>query len=225
MYFTDVITQPRNISQETHLKDFYRLLESIHSTSATGRISTLQAFLRDNPNFEQVYLKLLENYLLQNSIQSAKLYFEQLALDSKYCRNGRWMLAKIYTYLDNPDSAFVAYYQALRYGQPSPALVRDFAEFSQRLQGKQDSLIDRGKSCLSQQKQVFYAAILNYLNQDFDRALKEILKLPKTQIHDLYVMQLLGFCYLIAFFTRMNRLYTNFAQFFDLKTAKTYSYK
>lgn len=123
---------PRGALAEIEQPEAYaRLLDSLAHDSPAGRIQRLQDFIPAQPEEERGYLKLLEQYQVQQNPEAAKLFFETLVADSQYQRNSLWMQAKLAAGGGLREKALPLFVGALkdRTRAPSPALLYDFAAF------------------------------------------------------------------------------------------------
>lgn len=119
-----------SLLEENSLKKYYHFLESIATQPRNQQITALKEYLEQNGDFEQIYFKLIETSLLENKLDSIKMYFELHSKSSNFRSNCFWALAKINELQNNRTAAFSMFIEAIEIGSVSPVLFIDFVEFS-----------------------------------------------------------------------------------------------
>ncbi len=185
---------PASSNEKKVFEEYFLLLESIEPDSLIDQVSALQGYLESHPDFERVYLKLLECYLIKNEVDEAENYFNELTTKPQYCRNSYWMLAKIFALKSESYTAFEAYKQGLSKGLPSPALLKDFIDFYHNCDKKFSGLSLLTTLNLTPEYQKIVSAINNYKNNNFNRSLQDLSYLRKNSSQDPIILHLWGDC-------------------------------
>ena len=174
----------QSVSEGIILKDYYRLLETILKESPEVQISKLQYFLKNHPEYEPVYQKLFERYLKYNRISDAKYYFQNLLKIQEHRRNSYWMLAKISTFQNELENAFIQYEKALSAGPLSAAIIRDFLMLNYPTPKSKNDKIEL--LARFDYKFIYYDLILaisNFHNENYEQAIESFEKLHTILSH------------------------------------------
>lgn len=173
---------------------FYTTVASSLRDSSSVRISKLHTFLKRHPEFERVYLKLLQEYTIHGQVEEAKKFFSGLASEENYERNSQWMLAKIYAREKQPEPALKAFTLALRAAQPSPKLLTDFLLFDNQYFGKFKDPEYLQEIKLSEENRRVANALHTLLKLNFEGAIRQFNELPQTVSHNLTILYYWGYC-------------------------------
>ena len=175
---------------------YFRIFELIKDDSSSQSIALLHSFLEGHPDFENVYLKLQQVYLLHDKVAEAQEYFQRLIEKPENRRNSYWMLAKIFNHQEKSEEAFEAFIQALKINNnPSYALLYNFIQFDvQQAEKFHES------SLLSIEDFVHYppkivSALYIYARSDYENAVKTFSQLPDHLSENSVVFRLFGLSY------------------------------
>jgi CHAT domain-containing protein len=83
--------------------EYKKLVQDVSKVSIDDQIFNLKRFLIQYPHFENVYLKILNTFILQDKLTEAKIFFQNLASERNTSCFSEWMLAKI-SMVDNEKS-------------------------------------------------------------------------------------------------------------------------
>jgi CHAT domain-containing protein/predicted negative regulator of RcsB-dependent stress response len=185
----------RPVTDEKVREEYYRFLNTVLPDSSINQIAALQDFLSAHPEFELVYHKLFERYLLHQKIYEAKEYFRALAAKPLYRRNSCWVLAKIFALQNDVRAAFEAYAQALQAGPPSLALLKNVVDFNYKQAGKLDAPnLWRGWRERHEEEEII-SVFMSHQNKKYDQALKALRQIPEKLSHSPLVLHVWGDCF------------------------------
>ncbi len=178
----------------TMMSRFYAELERVVADSSGDLIAVLQDFIIRNPQFDRAYNNLLEHYRFTDQLPEAKSFFGELAKKKRNSRNGRWMLAKIAEFRNDPQAALQAFMQALR-NSPGPELLTDFLLFDLKNFKKYSTVEFRAELNLDPELRDLADALHTFLNLDFGKATQQLEQLPERILHHPATLYNLGYCY------------------------------
>jgi len=176
--------------------EYYHLLESITDKSAGERLDTLLQYLERHPEFDRVYLKILENYQTADDLAGAEDYFQTIKSTPASYRNSMWALARLYAKQKLFKPALEAYHSALGAGTPPPELLKDYADFwvdSPVKPAIQDTLFVSESD--KNTKKLFYV-YRDYKKQNYSAAIKKLSSFTYSNRDRLPLLYTNGFCLL-----------------------------
>lgn len=176
-------------------EEFYHLTERAGAQSPGDQIVALQRFLYKHADFEPVYLKLLERYVVCDQILEAVDYFRSLLDKPEYRRNSHWMLAKIFTLQHDSLAAFKAYEQALNDGAISIGLLRDFIKFDQEQSEKFNGRATLKKLPLRREIKNIASAFSHYEKDAYGEAIQAFLGILVESRDNVLILEIWGDSY------------------------------
>jgi len=179
---------------EKDIQEYYSYLKSINTLSTDDQIISLQKFLENHPNFDRVYLKLLEFYVFQNKIPVAKMYFEKLSAKTKFYHHSQWILGNISALNNNPDDSYKKYFKALTNNQPSILLIKDFITFHHKQSGKRKKSINLTGFISNPDKLKFALALSKRKKSDYKNAIQLFSSISSNYNHHPEILHNWGSC-------------------------------
>ncbi|MBN2413169.1 CHAT domain-containing protein [candidate division KSB1 bacterium] len=174
--------------------EYYRLLESIRDKSAASRLRVLEDYLKQHPEFERVYKKILEHYQSADDLDGAEFFFNTIKTNPAGYHNSMWALACMYSRQKQYERALQAFHTALRAGTPSPDLLKDYADFisdSPAKPSRRDTLFF---SDLNNESKTLFYAFLDFRQQNYPGAFTKLTLLTHSKSDKLPVLYLYGLC-------------------------------
>jgi len=188
--------------------EYYRLLESITAISAVERLPILQDYLKQHPDFERVYLKILENYQTANDLAGAQVYFNTIKTKPDCYRNSMWALACLFARQKQHKRALKAYHMALQADTPPPDLLKNYADFITGSPVKPAGPDTLFFAKLNEESKILFYAFLDYQQYNSTEALKKLISLKQNKLTKLPVFYIYGCCFmLLNRFTRADSIF------------------
>ncbi|MCG8607812.1 tetratricopeptide repeat protein, partial [bacterium] len=174
------------------------LLDSLQIADASTRRSKLKNFLLANPEFEEGYLNLLEEYQVEQQADSAKDYFQNLGTQPLFRRNSQWMLGKLFAREKNSNIAKAAFTEALKAGPPTPLLLKDYIVFDSKGNPDHDGAAVFEEIELGRDLTLLIRALYSYYDHyDYKSALNSLQQLSAKMSRDATILHIQGYCHLL----------------------------
>ena len=197
---------------------YYDFLKSAINADVDKEIKLLKNFLINNPQFEQIYLKILEWYIFQNKIDEAELFFQNLSSDSQFKHNSHWMLAKLYETLNLYEKAYKKYELCFSAKEPSILIIKDYITFHHKHQDKIKDKYDFINLIKNPDKQKFALALSKRKKSEYKNAIDLFLQISRSYSNHPEIIHNWGAClYFISQYAKADSIWS-----IGLQTTKKY---